>query len=54
MSGDYAAYVIGAYALAAAGLVGIVVWAAVDRRAARDGLARAERVARDAGTPGDE
>ena len=46
MSADYTGYVLGAYGLAAAGLVGLVLWALLDRRAARDDLARAERFAR--------
>ena len=43
MSGPYAAYLVGAYAVAAGGLLGLVLWAALDRRAARAALARAER-----------
>lgn len=45
MSGPYAAYVIGAYAIAAGGIVALVLWAALARRAARAGLSRAERTA---------
>lgn len=45
MSADYTGYVIAAYGLAAAGLLGLVLWAFLDRRSARDSLARAERLA---------
>ncbi|WMS40830.1 heme exporter protein CcmD [Acuticoccus sp. MNP-M23] len=45
MTGQYAAYVISAYAIGAASLGGIVAWVVVDRRSARKALARAERAA---------
>ena len=43
MLGDYAAYVISAYAIVFATMTALVVWTVLSRRAARRELARAER-----------
>ncbi|UOM33422.1 heme exporter protein CcmD [Acuticoccus sp. I52.16.1] len=43
--GDYAAYVISAYAIVFGAVAGLVGWAVVGRIAARRDLARAERSA---------
>lgn len=45
MTGEYAAYVASAYAIGAGSLLAVLLWAVLDRRAARKGLARAERAA---------
>ncbi|MEM7693929.1 MAG: heme exporter protein CcmD [Pseudomonadota bacterium] len=43
MTGPYAAFVISAYGIAFGAIGGIIVWAILDRRAARAAQARAER-----------
>ncbi|MEM8664571.1 MAG: heme exporter protein CcmD [Pseudomonadota bacterium] len=43
MSGQYAAFVIGAYAVTGAALFAIIGWVLMDRRSARAELSRAER-----------
>ena len=48
---DYLAFVAGAYAIAAGTLVALIVWAVVERRAARRAMSRAERAV-DGSRPG--
>lgn len=43
MFGNYAGYIIPAYALSALALVGLVVWSVLDYRARRSELAELER-----------
>lgn len=45
MTGAFAGYVIGAYAISGAAILALVVWVVVDRRAARRELTLAERAA---------
>ncbi len=52
MTGQYAAYVISAYAIAGLALSGIVAWVIADRRGARKALERAERAAERQGRAG--
>ncbi|MEO1104167.1 MAG: heme exporter protein CcmD [Devosia sp.] len=43
MTGQYAAFVISAYAIGFGTIAGLIAWAVLDRRSARAALRRAER-----------